>query len=106
MGHISSKVSEINDERLNTLLAECGFEKLAQGLSSSSLNFEEVLYAKFPDLVEVSLPQCMVASGKAGEVVSHSLKKSSEYLGLILQAFEELFPGMYIPQETMKKVKR
>ena len=103
---VSSKVSEISDDLLNTFLAECELQKPDKTLRPSPLNFEGLLYEKFPDLVEVSLAQCMVASGKADEAVGSSLLKCSEYFGLILKAFEELFPGMYIPPETVSKVKR
>ena len=105
-GKVSSKVSEISDDRLNTILAECELQKPDETMRPSALNFEGIFYDRFPDLVEVSLAECMVSSGKASDAVGSSLLKSSEYLGLILKALEELFPGMCIPPETIAKVKR
>ena len=103
-GRVSSKVSEISDDRLNNLLAECNLQK-PMG-KTSSLNFELLFYENFPHLVEVSLPECMVSSGRAGDAVSSSQMKTKHYFGLILNALEKLFPGMYIPKETITKVKR
>ena len=54
-GKVSSKVSEISDDRLNTLLAECDLQEPNAGLRPSALNFEGLFYEKYPQLVEVSL---------------------------------------------------